>query len=221
MTPARLRVPAVGLARVRALTIGAVAVSALVVLGGDLPAGSVTPAPAAEAAPVPGPLVATVPGQADADLARAAPVPGHRPVRLRIRSLGVAAAVTPLHLNPAGGLPPPGRFDRVGWYAAGPAPGDIGPAVLVGHVDSYVGPAVFARLLDLSPGSAIDVVRADGSSVSFRVTGTMRFPKHRFPTTKVYGPVPDVALRLVTCGGRFDATRRSYVDNVIVFAVAR
>ena len=114
---------------------------------------------------------------------------------------------------------PPDDFDRAGWFTGGAAPGDVGPAVVAGHVDSVDGPAVFSRLGELGPGAEVLVDREDGTTARFTVTEVARYPKTAFPTEAVYGPTPRAELRLVTCGGEFDRSRRSYVDNVVVTAV--
>jgi len=142
------------------------------------------------------------------------------PVSLDIPAIGVHTPLVRLHLGGTGELVPPADFDLAGWYAEGPAPGQPGPAVLAGHVDSVAGPAVFYRLAELAPGDAVLVHRADGSTVRYRVAGTVRYPKARFPTGLVYAPVPDTELRLITCGGTFDPARRSYRDDIVVSAVA-
>ena len=98
-------------------------------------------------------------------------------------------------------------------------PGDRGPAVVAGHVDSVAGPAVFYRLRELRPGDEVVVDLSDGRTVTFRVTGSLQVPKDAFPTEEVYGPTPDAELRLITCGGEFDRSVRSYEDNTVVFAV--
>ncbi|HET9290647.1 MAG TPA: class F sortase [Actinomycetes bacterium] len=144
--------------------------------------------------------------------------PGSAPVRLVIPAIGVATPLVRLGLEPDGGMAVPGDFGRAGWFAEGPAPGQVGPAVIAGHVDSRTGPAVFYRLRDLRPGDQIRVVRADGSHVRFVVEGTRSYPKDGFPTGAVFGPVPGAALRLITCAGDFDRARGSYRDNLVVFA---
>ncbi|OLR94205.1 class F sortase [Actinokineospora bangkokensis] len=144
------------------------------------------------------------------------------PTGLDVPTIGVAEGeLVPLHLGGAGQLLPPTDFARVGWYADGPTPGDPGPAVLAGHVDSHRGPAVFYRLRDLRPGDAVVVRRSDGTTVTFTVDEVRRYPKSAFPTDDVYGPTPGAALRLITCGGDFDRTTRSYVDNIVVYASRR
>ncbi|MGY1642483.1 class F sortase [Geodermatophilus sp. SYSU D00703] len=145
--------------------------------------------------------------------------PAAAPVRLRIPAIGVGTTLVHLGVDADGALVPPAEFDRAGWFPGGPAPGDVGPAVLAGHVDSRTGPAVFWRLRDLGPGDEVAVDRADGTAVRFTVTGVTRWPKAEFPTEAVYGPTPRAELRLLTCGGDFDRTRRSYTDNVVVTAV--
>ena len=108
--------------------------------------------------------------------------------------------------------------DLVGWYAPGTRLGDPGSAVILGHVDSKGGPAVFFRLRELRRGDAVTIRRADGSSVRFVVHRTEQHPKDRFPTDAVYYPTLTPTLRLVTCGGEFDATIGRYRSNLIVFA---
>lgn len=140
------------------------------------------------------------------------------PVRIRIPAIGVDAAVLRLAVDAQGVLPPPPTNEDTGWWQAGPEPGEPGPAVLVGHVDSSDGPAVFYRLRELGPGDMIIVDRADGSAATFTVERLERHSKDAFPTEAVYGRTPVPLLRLVTCGGEFDRSTRHYLDNVIVFA---
>jgi LPXTG-site transpeptidase (sortase) family protein len=146
---------------------------------------------------------------------------GTRPVGLRIPAIGVdATSLVPLAIIPATGeLAAPERFEQTGWYAAGPVPGEPGPAVIAAHVDSRAGPAVFFRLKELKAGDKVYVPRSDGITVTFAVTGVERYPKNAFPTQQVHGPTPDRALRLITCGGAFDYAKRSYRDNIVVYAV--
>jgi sortase (surface protein transpeptidase) len=116
-------------------------------------------------------------------------------------------------------VPPLEREDRAGWYERGPAPGALGPAVILGHVDSaQYGPGVFFDLGAVQPGDTVEVARADGSVVAFVVDRVEVHPKEEFPTIDVYGNTDDSQLRLITCGGDFDSSARSYEDNVIVFA---
>jgi LPXTG-site transpeptidase (sortase) family protein len=146
---------------------------------------------------------------------------GTTPLGVRIPAIGVdATSLVPLAIMPATGeLAAPKQFDQTGWYAAGPVPGEPGPAVIAAHVDSRAGPAVFFRLKELKPGDKVYVPRSDGVMITFNVTGVERYPKNAFPTQKVHGPTPDRALRLITCGGSFDYAKRSYRDNIVVYAV--
>jgi Sortase domain len=148
----------------------------------------------------------------------AASGPASPPVRLVIPAIGVATPLVRLGLEAGGGMAVPSDFGRAGWFAEGPTPGQVGPAVIAGHVDSRSGPAVFHRLRDLRPGDQIRVVRADGSRLRFVVEGARSYPKDGFPTGAVFGPVPGAALRLITCAGDFDRARGSYRDNLVVFA---
>lgn len=149
-----------------------------------------------------------------------APRPAAAPLRVRVPSAGIDAALAGIGLDGDGALVPPGDVDTAGWFDQGPGPGEPGPAVLAGHVDSTGGPAVFFRLRDVRAGDAVLVTRADGSTVRFTVTRVARYAKTAFPTAEVYAPTPDAELRLITCGGAFDRAARSYRDNVVVYASA-
>ncbi|MFF5227422.1 class F sortase [Dactylosporangium sp. NPDC000521] len=140
------------------------------------------------------------------------------PTRLRIASLGVDTGLESLTVDPKGELQSPKVYDEAGWFAGGTAPGDPGPAVLAGHVDSKTGPAVFYKLHELKAGDRVEVQRG-GGWLTFRVTAREHYAKARFPSAKVYGPTPLPELRLITCGGEFDAAKHSYRENVVVYAV--
>jgi hypothetical protein len=144
--------------------------------------------------------------------------PATPPTRVRIPAINVDTTLEALHLDKTGALQAPAKFTDAGWYADGTAPGDIGPAVIAGHIDSKSGPAIFYRLAQLKAGDLVEVARG-GQWVAFRVVTVGQYPKNAFPTGQVYGPTPDPQLRLITCGGVFDRTRKSYKDNTVVYAV--
>ncbi len=147
-----------------------------------------------------------------------APLTGE-PVAVRIPAIGVDADLDRLGLDSKGALEAP-PYDRAGWYAGGPRPGERGPAVIAAHVDSTTGPAVFFRLEALSAGDAVTVGYDDGTTVDLVVTGADRFSKSEFPTERVYGPTSGSDLRLITCIGRFDREAGSYDENLVVWATA-
>ena len=165
--------------------------------------------PVVEQPPAPTAGVATV---TDVD-AEAPP-----PRRLSIERLGIDADLAGLRVLADGTLEVPADPDQIGWHRAGTAPGDVGPAVVVGHVDSYEGGAVFFRLRELQPGDRVGVQRVDGSTVEFEVYGLETVRKDSFPSDRVYGATAGPELRLVTCGGTFDEATRSYTENVVVYA---
>jgi hypothetical protein len=177
--------------------------------------GSGMVTPSARPAPPPKPD-----GFEVASLPSAVRVPGPPapPVRLSIPAIGVATPLDRLGLAADGGMEVPGDFAHAGWYSAGTLPGQQGPAVIAGHVDSRTGPAVFYRLRELRPGDRVEVARADGVRLRFAVEGQAQYHKASLPTEAVFGPVAWPALRLVTCGGSFDRSRGSYRDNLVVFA---
>jgi sortase (surface protein transpeptidase) len=141
-----------------------------------------------------------------------------RPLRVVIPSIGVDAPVIKLGLNPDRTLEVPSDFGVAGWWSGGTVPGRQGPAVIVGHVDSRGGPAVFYGLRELATGDVVIVRGAGGSVARFVVQGTEQVPKDGFPTDRVYGPVGHPALRLITCGGGFDRESGHYLDNLVVYA---
>jgi hypothetical protein len=157
------------------------------------------------------------PGAYDSGVSSSAP-PSAPPTRLRIASIAVDTPLEDLDLDATGALQAPKDFAHAGWYAKGNRPGDVGPAIIAGHVDSKKGRAVFYRLHELGPGGSVEVMRG-GNWVTFRVLATRRYPKNRFPTDEVYAPTPNAQLRLITCGGAFDHSRGSYMDNIVVYAV--
>lgn len=166
-----------------------------------------TPSPAPRQTPAPGAV---------------SPLPPAEPTHLDIPAIGVSSDLLSLGQNADGTLqvPPLDRNSRAGWYRYSPTPGERGPAVLLGHVDSAAyGPGVFFRLGALRPGDTVSVSRADRTVATFRVTRVTSVPKDNFPTLDVYGNTDDAELRLITCGGPFDSAARSYLDNVVVYAV--
>ncbi|MET8233883.1 class F sortase [Micromonospora sp. NPDC005298] len=148
------------------------------------------------------------------------PLPRAAPVRVRIPAIDVRAEIVPVGADAAGVLevPPLDRPTVAGWYRHGVSPGETGNAVLVGHVDSPAGRAVFFDLGRLRAGQEIEVTRADSRVTTFTVDDVRAYPKDRFPSTLVYGPADASGLRLITCGGPFDSATGNYVDNIVVFA---
>jgi hypothetical protein len=140
------------------------------------------------------------------------------PSTLRVRRLGLDQPLVRLGVDGAGALEPPGRPEDVGWFTGSVTPGETGPSVIAGHVTWNGVPAAFFRLGAMHRGDGVEVGRADGSTAVFAVTSVRRYPKTHFPTARVYGPTDHAALRLITCGGRYDADRHRYDDNVVVFA---
>lgn len=151
---------------------------------------------------------------------QAVPIAEHiPPVEVAIPVIGVRSSLVGLRLANDGTLQVPTDYAQAGWYSDGPAPADVGqPAVIVGHVDSTAGPAVFYRLRELKNGDPILVRRADGTSVRFVVYRSAQYPKSNFPAQQIYGSQPDAELRLITCTGDFDRATGHYLGNYVVYA---
>ena len=148
------------------------------------------------------------------------PLPFSDPVELRIDQVNASSSLMPLGLNPdqTVEVPPVSQPLQAGWYRLGPAPGALGPAVILGHINGGGHPGIFSRLHELKPGDQVKVTRVDGKTALFTVTRLEQVSKNSFPTVQVYGNTTDAELRLITCGGSFDRSKHSYVDNIIVFA---
>jgi len=143
------------------------------------------------------------------------------PVRLAIPAIGVDTAVQQLGLDPDGSVqvPPLGRDSHAGWYKYSPTPGELGPSVVLGHIDSAAyGPGVFFRLGDLRQRDRISITLADRTVAVFEVERVVEYRKAQFPTLAVYGNTDHAALRLITCGGAFDPARHSYESNIVAYA---
>jgi len=149
---------------------------------------------------------------------RSAPLARSVPMWLAVPSIGINIAVGRLGLTPNGQVMVPATAHTVGWYVHGPTPGQLGSSVILGHVDSYLGPGVFFELKRLVAGNRINVTLADGAVVSFRVNRVEQYSKTSFPDRLVYGSHGTRALQLVTCGGTFDHATGSYESNIVVFS---
>ncbi|GLW96355.1 class F sortase [Microtetraspora sp. NBRC 16547] len=181
-------------------------------------AAPTAPPPLPALQPLPPLTVTTVP--ASSSSTKVKKTASAKPVRIRIPAIGVSATLGSIGVQKSGeiGTPPLSRPKIAAWYRLGPAPGELGPAVILGHVNTRTGAAVFNRLHELRRGNKIEIRRADGQSAIFTVDGIEQVGKSAFPTQRVYGNVSTAALRLVTCGGVYNAKNHSYTDNIVVYA---
>jgi sortase (surface protein transpeptidase) len=137
---------------------------------------------------------------------------------LRIPSIGVSVSLGTLGENSDGTVQVPSTSQQAGWFDLGPTPGQVGSAVILGHVDSYQGPGVFFNLRTLARGDQIDVGLVDGTAAQFTVNAVVSYSKEQFPAQQVYGSYGVSALQLVTCGGVFDHQTGSYLSNIVVYS---
>lgn len=144
-------------------------------------------------------------------------MPRSDPLRIRISKIDLDTSIIPVGLDASGAIAMPDAFDITGWYTGGPTPGQIGPAVIVGHVDSIHGIAIFWRLRELVPGDIVSVDRQDGTTANFKVIDIKQFPQDAFPTSEVYGNINYAGLRLITCGGVFNTATHHYSHNTVVY----
>jgi hypothetical protein len=184
----------------------------------DLPGGDLSSAPPPPAGP--GASGTSSPSTPDVE----AGLPHAVPVSVSVPRVGISARTTDVGLDGNGEVQVPTDNQIAGWYSGGPAPGDPDidmPAVVVGHVDSWRGPAVFYRLREVRPGDTVSVRRADGSTAVFVVYRVAEYLKAKFPAAQVFGPTSRPELRLITCTGQFDRSARSYLSNFVAYAVLR
>jgi sortase (surface protein transpeptidase) len=143
-----------------------------------------------------------------------------QPTTLSIPAIGLKVNLVDLGLNSDRTLQAPADYQKAGWFAAGPAPGDAGgpPAIIAGHVDSPSGPAIFYRLRELTEGSIIEVGGIDAVVRKFKVYRTADYSKSAFPGPEVYASSERAEIRLITCTGDFDWRTGSYLNNLVVYA---
>ena len=191
-------------------------------LGVAVSAQQHAPQPAGSAAGAIGPAGVLQPATKAAGLkAVGLSVPRSEPVSIDIPAISVQSELLHLGLNPDGSLQVPPLFtlpSEAAWYKYSATPGQIGPSIIEGHVDTYEGPSVFFRLGALVPGNTVDVTLADGTVAIFRVTGVRSYPKTDWPWRVIFGATNYAALRLITCGGTFDYATGHYLSNTVVFA---
>ncbi|WP_396279133.1 class F sortase [Kibdelosporangium aridum] len=147
-------------------------------------------------------------------------LPASVPTQISIPKIGAQSSLIALGLNPdqTVEVPPVTQPMQAGWYDKAPTPGEVGPAIILGHVDGNHKPGIFYRLKEMAAGDEILVTRTDGTKAKFLVDRVKQVSKSEFPTDEVYGDTTKPELRLITCGGVFDKDARSYKDNIIVFA---
>lgn len=147
-------------------------------------------------------------------------MPRSTPTRISIPSIGVSAPIMPVDLASDGtiGTPPLSDSNLAGWYEGGPAPGQNGPAIVVGHVDGPHGESIFYNLGKLKPGGTVQLTLANHRIAIFSIYSVESYPKGKFPGDRIYGDYTRPGLRLITCGGQFVGGATGYADNVVVYA---
>ena len=145
-------------------------------------------------------------------------LPAAEPLSVSIPRLHVGSRLVRLGLDDRGAMQVPVDPATAGWYRLGPTPGELGPAVIAGHVTWNQAAGVFFRLAELRGGDLVEVARDDDRVAVFEVTHVARYENSKFPTRVVFGGVDHAGLRLITCGGEFDSSSHRYRDNVVAFA---
>ncbi|MET7991685.1 class F sortase [Amycolatopsis sp. NPDC005232] len=192
--------------RIELVATAATVLAVTAVLAGC--SSSPTPAPAAAAKPVPSSVPVTQPFK------------GLRPTSVSIPKIGAQSSLVSVAVNLEGKISVPSVKTpmQAAWYRLSPVPGEVGPAIVLGHVDGDKKPGIFYKLKDLVPGDEVDIDRSDGKKLKFTVDHLTQVPKDQFPQDAVYGNSTKPELRLITCGGVFDHAEHSYEDNIVVYA---
>ncbi len=212
-----LRHAALGLAALLLVGCGSATAPTATAPPATAPTATAPPATAPTATAPPAAVTRT--GSGTVQVTAAGPVlVASQPVRVRVPAIGVDSELMDLGLQADGTLEVPSEGFPAGWFTGSPTPGELGPAVLAGHVDWAGRPGVFVDLVDLAPGDRVLVDRADGSTAEFVVTVVDQVAKADFPTAEVYGDLDHAGLRLITCGGDFDSSTGDYLDDVVVYA---
>jgi sortase (surface protein transpeptidase) len=173
----------------------------------------IEPVTYASSAPKPAP----VKKQSPALLPSPRTMPASTPTKITIPSVGIEAPLVPTDIGYDGSIAVPNTPYQAGWYKRSPTPGELGPSIVVGHVDYLTGIAVFWRLRYVQPGAEIYINRADGSTAKFQVDMVQQYSQSNFPDSKVYGNINYAGVRLITCGGVFDTNTHHYSDNTVVY----
>lgn len=188
----------------------AIGITGAIYFGFNLSKPAVIKPPIAAVIPAPAAVKAEQPDQANT-------LPRSEPVRVRISRLGIDGPTVVIGLQADGTLGIPYRASDIGWYDKAPTPGELGPAILVGHVEWRGSRGVFWRLREVVPGDIVEVNRADGKTIKFKVDSVRQFPQDSFPTQEVYGNIDYAGVRLITCSGIFDKKLKRYSHNTVVY----
>lgn len=149
-----------------------------------------------------------------------APLAASAPTRVTVPSISAESSLVPTGLQENGSLevPPVSEPMQASWFDQSPTPGEVGPSIVLGHVNGGGQPGIFVNLKDVVAGAQVFIDRADGQRAVFEVSRVDTIPKDSFPTDAVYNDTANPQLRLITCGGDYDRSARSYLSNVIVYA---
>ena len=148
------------------------------------------------------------------------PLASSTPTRVIVPSISAESSLVATGVKEDGSLavPPVSQPMQASWFNESPTPGEVGPSVVLGHVNGGGQPGIFANLKDVVAGAQVFIDRADGQRAVFEVSRVETIPKDSFPTDAVYNDTANPQLRLITCGGDYDRGARSYLSNVIVYA---
>jgi hypothetical protein len=145
-------------------------------------------------------------------------LPRSVPTHINIPDVQISAPLLGVDKEDNGSIHVPLEDNTAGWYRQSPTPGEAGPAIIVGHLDTIFGLGVFWRLHELSPSQIIEIDREDNTRAQFVIEKIQQYPQSSFPADEVYGNTTSADLRLISCGGTFNRLTGHYSDNIVVYA---
>lgn len=158
------------------------------------------------------------PQEAPGPAPAAAVVAGDSPTRLRIPALNIDAKVQQTGLTKSGAMGTPSNFTDVAWYKYGPAPGQVGSAVIDGHVDNGLSLAgVFKHLGDIKTDDDVYVTMQSGTQLHFKVSDIEIYPYKDAPSDLIFNRADTVRLNLVTCDGTWVKGDKTYNERLVVY----
>jgi sortase A len=141
---------------------------------------------------------------------------GAKPFAIKIAKVGIEAEIETIEIVDGKMQDPTGPW-VVSWYKETAELGELGNAVMAGHLDYWgVGPAVFADVSSLEPDDEIPVTGEDGYQYLYKVAWMKHYDADTAPIADIVGRTDFESLTLITCGGEFDEVARVYLQRTVV-----
>jgi LPXTG-site transpeptidase (sortase) family protein len=140
------------------------------------------------------------------------------PVRIQIPAIHVDAAIEQVGLANDGSMDVPSLPSNTAWFMLGPRPGEIGSAVIDGHVDwTHGARAVFTDLHNLKSGDKVAVLNSQGIKIRFVVRETRTYSSNAYASDVFASNDGKSHLNLISCQGIWDKTANGFSQRLVVF----